>query len=800
MPVWRCVVLSFIGMLPTFCFAAAVELERSDLNLDFFYGNETIPAVLEADFKYPPGSYYVDIIINDNEHIGKALLNISEKESRNGTLCLSESWIKKNSIPIKLSDFNSTLNESEGCYELSKKEYVNIDFEHGSQVLKFSIPQFFLTDKVAPEQWDYGVNAGRLLYSGNFLDSSGQRHSYFGNADVILNISHWTLRSNMNLSKNSTSKERFSVRDIMASTPVSSVQGDLTLGKSWARSDLFSDFGFYGVSLSSNKNMSTWGNWSYAPLISGVAARTSRISVSQNGYVVYSKVIPPGPYQLNDLRPVGNGDLIVVIEDDLGHRSWDVYPVTTLPNMLRVGDIDYNVAVGKKSSGYELKNALDSESGTFWMGSISYGLPKATFSSAFLIHPKYRSSGVGMTHNMGELGAVSMNANLSNAEYRGTNKKGHSINATYAKSFGYTTDLQLLAYSYQSPEYVEFANFSRDPHTNNMKSRYEAILSQQLGEARLGISAWLENYWKNKGSAKGGNFSLSTTILDGNVSLFMDASYSRSPYVHRPDYGTSIGISVPFTVGGRRHYGSFGVGADNRVTSFSSSVSANLTERTGYSLRSSADNQGRRSIGASVDHAFNSIQTSLSVEKTRRSQSISGGVNGQLLATKESGLMLTRESSRTLGIVSIPDVEGIRFNHSQPTDHRGFTVVGLSGYRGNDISINMDNVPDHLSLQTTSYQVVPVENAVVYRRFGAEHLKRYIFRVRDSNGRVLTGGHAVTEQGLDAGYISGNGILMMGMLAEPNTVSVNTGDGRSCRFSVKGKVASATKVQEVKCE
>ncbi|EAW8382113.1 outer membrane usher protein PefC [Salmonella enterica] len=799
MPVWRCVVLAFIGALPSFCFATDAVRE-SDLNLDFFYGSETIPAILKADFKYPPGSYYVDIVINNSERIGKALLNISEKESRNGTLCLSESWIRSNSIPIRLSEFNSTLNKIDECYELGKKKHVNIIFDPGSQVLKFSIPQLFLTNKTAPEQWDYGINAGRLRYSGNFLDSSGQRFSYFGNADVLLNISHWALRSNMNLSKNRTGKEKFAFRDITASTPVSSIQGDLALGRSWTRSDLFSDFGFYGVSLRSNKNMSTWGNWSYAPLITGVAARTTRISVSQNGYIVYSKVVPPGPYQLNDLRPVGNGDLVVVTEDDMGHKSQDVYPVTTLPNMLRVGDIDYNVAVGKKNSGYELKDALNSESGIFWMGSISYGLPKVTFSSAFLVHPKYRSSGVGVARDMGELGAVSVNASLSNAEYSDTNKKGHRIKATYAKSLGDTTNLQLLAYSYQSLGYVEFTNFSRTPHTNNMKSRYEAILSQQLGEARVGISTWLENYWQNRGSAKGGNLSLSKSIFDGNVSLFMDVSYSRSSYVQRPDYSTSIGISVPFYVEGRRHYGTFGGGADNRVTSFSSSVSANLTERTVYSLRTSARTQGERSVGASVDHAFDSIQTSLSVEKTRHSQSISGGVNGQLLATKESGLMLTRDSSRTLGIVSIPDVEGIRFNNSQPTNDRGFTVVGLSGYRVNDISINMDNVPDNLSLQTTSYQVVPVENAVVYRRFGAEHLKRYIFRVRDNNGRVLTGGHAVTEQGLDAGYIAGNGILMMGMLAEPHTVRITTGDGRACSFSVKGKVASATKVQEVKCE
>ncbi|MFG3824348.1 fimbria/pilus outer membrane usher protein [Escherichia coli] len=162
--------------------------------------------------------------------------------------------------------------------------------------------------------------------------------------------------------------------------------------------------------------------------------------------------------------------------------------------------------------------------------------------------------------------------------------------------------------------------------------------------------------------------------------------------------------------------------------------------------------------------------------------------------------MLTKESSRTLGVVRIPDVKGVRFNGSQPTNSRGFTVVGLSGYGLNNINIDMDDVPNDLSLQTTSYQVVPVEKAVIYRQFGAEHVKRYVLRVRDSSGRLLTGGHAVTEQGLEVGHIAINGVLMMDVLAEPDTVRVDISEGRTCHFSVKGKTPSATRVQEVKCD
>lgn len=113
------------------------------------------------------------------------------------------------------------------------------------------------------------------------------------------------------------------------------MQGDLLLGKSQTRTELFSDFNFYGAALRSNSNMRSWEFRGYAPGISGIAPFPSRITVKQNGYTVYSKIVPAGPYCLDDLRPMGNGDLMVTVEDESGNKTEQVYPVTTLPSLLR---------------------------------------------------------------------------------------------------------------------------------------------------------------------------------------------------------------------------------------------------------------------------------------------------------------------------------------------------------------------------------------------------------------------------------------------------------------------------------
>ncbi|EEJ6729704.1 outer membrane usher protein PefC, partial [Salmonella enterica] len=429
----------------------------SELNLDFLQGMGAIPSVLKSGSDFPAGQYYVDVIVNQ-ENVGKARLSITPQEESANALCLSPEWLKAAGVPVRLEGYASTLDAAKQCYVLSRNPYTKVDFSYGSQSLVFSIPQSFLVSKTDPSRWDYGVPAARLKYSANASQTSGQSTSAYANADLMVNLGRWVLASNMSASRYADGSGEFTARDITLSTAISQVQGDLLLGKSQTRSALFSDFGFYGAALRSNSNMLPWEARGYAPLITGVANSTSRVTISQNGYTVYSKVVPPGPYQLDDVRSVGNGDLVVTVEDASGHKTTTVYPVTTLPTLLRPGEIEYNVAAGRKSSNYQLKKPFrDGESGTFWMGSVGYGFDSTTLNAASILHGKYQAGGVSVTQALGGFGAVSAGMNLSQAKYdNGDNKRGHSVSAKYAKSFSDSSDLQLLAYRYQSKGYVEF--------------------------------------------------------------------------------------------------------------------------------------------------------------------------------------------------------------------------------------------------------------------------------------------------------------------------------------------------------
>ncbi len=785
--------------------SASGAVSDTELNTVFLQGTQFVPSILKKGAKFPAGEYYVDVIVN-NDNVGKSKLNISSEEELSGELCFSPEWLASSGVLINLDEYTSEYNKLKHCYNLSRDLYTHVKFNYGNQSLIFSIPQANIISRTDPRQWDYGINAFRLQYQGNVAHLSGKETTAYGSGDVNINLGRWVVSSNMSGNRNSDGRSDFAVRDATLSTAISSLRSDFRVGKVWTRNELFNDFGFYGASLRSNSSMTPWESRGYAPLISGIATTTSRISITQNGYTIYSRVVQPGPYELTDVRSVGNGDLVVTVEDASGKKTSTTYPVTTLPTLLRHGELQYDVSIGRKSSNSDInKPFTDGDQGIFWSGSLAYGLGGTTLGAATILHNKYHAGGINITQSLGELGAISVGGALSQADYDNHQiLRGHSISAKYAKSFSDKTNLHLMAYRYQSRDYVEFSNFNPTyiygRNIDKQKSRYEMQLTQRLSTmSNLNFSAWREDYWQHSGHAVGATLGTGFTLFD-NVSFSVNAGYNEAPYQAKPDYTAALSMSVPFNLGGVRHYSHSSVGYSSvSGTQFRNSVSAS-DDRISYTASATASDKGARSVSAGIGYEFDSASVGVGVTQDRNNTGISGDFSGSIVVTGESGLLMTRDRSNTQGVVRIADIPNVRFNGSPETNSRGYTVVGLSDYSQNSIDIDMESVPDNLELDVTSFRVVPTERSVVYRDFGANYVKRYFLQVKNNLGELLDGGNAKTEQGVDAGFISRNGVLSMGLLSEPSLLKVSLYGGKECIIDMKGVKNNVNTVQEVRCE
>lgn len=814
----------------------------TEINTAFMQGTTEVPSVLKDGVKYPAGQYYVDVMLNGTR-TGRMSLTVSPDDEKSGQLCLSPEWLQNAGIFFLPEPYEQTFDKVRGCYALGRKESTRLNMDMGAQTLDFVIPQAWMPEKNDAARWDYGINGLRLKYNGNFnknVQSSNSGYGYnddslnaYGNFNASLNLGRWILSSDMTGTRNAWGSE-FTTNNLTLSTAISQIKGDLLLGRSQTRTELFSDFGFYGAAVRSNTNMRSWQTRGYAPVITGVASSTSRITVSQGGYTIYSRVVPPGPWKLDDISSTSNGNLVVTVEDNGGHKTVTEYPVATLPSLLRPGDYQYNFAVGQRNDTNKLDDAFSSGNGTFALASFDWGLPTTTLNMATIVHNRYQSAGLGVTQPLGAWGAFSASVNGSRAEYDdGSQREGMSATVKYAKSFTNNTDIQLLTYRYQSPGYTEFANWQPDERyrchgyafdeqgrdengqyrdeqyryqynytcfTGKEKARYEARMNHRMDSAYLSGSFWQQTYWGDQRDAFGASLSASTTVMDG-VSVYLSGNWSRSAWSTQDDYSGSLGVSIPFTLGGVRHYTSNTVGYSRyNGTSFNTSTSATLSDRLNYSVNAGTDEKSNTSAGASASYAFDRIQTNMAVSKNRDTTTLSGNLSGSAIATAQTGLLLTKESSDTVAVLRIKDTPGVTFNGSLPTNSGGNTVVYLTGYNPTTISINPENVPDGAELLNTSYEVVPTERAIIYREFGFQNVQRYILRVRDAQGNILTGGSATTEQGLDAGFIMNNGVLLMNLLAAPQKITISKSNGTQCSFAATGLKADVRSVQETRCE
>ncbi|EEB3187816.1 fimbria/pilus outer membrane usher protein, partial [Salmonella enterica] len=425
-------------------------MAEDEFNMNFIRGGaqKVLPDVFDKNVKYVPGEYLVDVEVN-GEKVSNGFLNVSEDEKK--SLCLSEGWLKERNVFIKKDFYAKEFEPTKQCYILENNETTRITLDNGTQTLRFSIPQAaLLSDEEKQLPWDYGAPGFQLSYNANTSKSSGQKRTNYLGMNSSANLGTWVL----SFVANATDENGLTTNDIRISRALESIKADLVVGQAYSTyTPLMNGFGFRGVQITSNASMQSWLSRTYAPKLQGIATSNARVTIEQNGRILESIVVPPGPFEISKLGAISNGDLIMTIIEENGTKRTERFPVTVMSNLLRPGVADYGFSVGEKTKGGN-KNTSD---GTFGLTSFDYGLNFMTFNSAFLLSKNYQNFGVGSTHSLGWFGAVSTSLNLSKSEYKShSEQKGYSASLRYARSLSDTTDLQLIGYRFTDRGYVEY--------------------------------------------------------------------------------------------------------------------------------------------------------------------------------------------------------------------------------------------------------------------------------------------------------------------------------------------------------
>ncbi|WP_434006349.1 F4 (K88) fimbrial usher FaeD, partial [Escherichia coli] len=763
-------------------FASATGVAGEKLDMSFIQGGAGVnPEVWAAlNGNYAPGRYLVDLSLNGKES-GKQILDVTPEDSKE--LCLSEAWLTKAGVYVSADYFREGYDATRQCYVLTKAPSVKVDFDVSTQSLALSIPQKGLVKMPENVDWDYGTSAFRMNYNAN-ANTGRNNTSAFGSADLKANIGHWVVSSSATVSTGDSGGNSATINMFTASRAIRLLSADLLVGKTSTGDSMLGSTGTYGVSLSRNNSMKP-GNLGYTPVFSGIANGPSRVTLTQNGRLLYSEMVPAGPFSITDVPLYTSGDVTMKVTGEDGREQTQVFPLAVMNGQLSPGEHEFNLAAGLPDDDSDMDGAV-------FAASYGYGLENLTLRTGLVFNQDWKGASAGMVVGLGWLGAVSVDGAYASAKYRDGSHSGNKVQLAWSKQLETTNTGLRLSWSRRSEEYEDMSSFnpsevySQVNQGRRVKDEWSAGISQPVGKLfSLSLSGWQRSYYpasaisahrqqKDSGKERGVTGTLSTQIEGVGVNLSWTGSRNAEG---ENNWSASASVSVPFMLLDRRYSSSTSVSTSkDGGTGFSTGLSGSLNDRFSYGFGGGRDGDGGASSYLNASYSGDRAYLSGALN-----QSSSGGTSGSVSASGSvlavpaaKDIMFSRTTGDTVAVVNVKDTPGVKVTSGDgQTNSDGNLVVPLNSYGWNTVTIDAGTLPLSTELTNTSQKVVPTDKAVVWMPFDALKVKRYLLQVKQRNGEFVPGGTwARDSKNTPLGFVANNGVLMINTVDAPGDITL----------------------------
>ena len=785
-------------------FASVATVAGEKLDMSFIQGGAGVnPEVWAAlNGNYAPGRYLVDLSLNGKES-GKQILDVTPQDSKE--LCLSEAWLTKAGVYVSADYFREGYDATRQCYVLTKAPSVKVDFDVSTQSLALSIPQKGLVKMPENVDWNYGTSAFRVNYNAN-ANTGRNNTSAFGSADLKANIGHWVVSSSATASTGDGGENSATINMFTASRAIRLLSADLLVGKTSTGDSMLGSTGTYGVSLSRNNSMKP-GNLGYTPVFSGIANGPSRVTLTQNGRLLYSEMVPAGPFSITDVPLYTSGDVTMKVTGEDGREQTQVFPLAVMNGQLSPGEHEFNLAAGLPDDDSDMDGAV-------FAASYGYGLENLTLRTGLVFNQDWKGASAGMVVGLGWLGAVSVDGAYASAKYRDGSHSGNKVQLAWSKQLETTNTGLRLSWSRRSEEYEDMSSFnpsevySQVNQGRRVKDEWSAGISQPVGGLfSLSLSGWQRSYYpasaisahrqqKDSGKERGVTGTLSTQIEGVGVNLSWTGSRNAEG---ENNWSASASVSVPFMLLDRRYSSSTSVSTSkDGGTGFSTGLSGSVNDRFSYGFGGGRDGDGGASSYLNASYSGDRAYLSGALN-----QSSSGGTSGSVSASGSvlavpaaKDIMFSRTTGDTVAVVNVKDTPGVKVTSGDgQTNSDGNLVVPLNSYDWNTVTIDAGTLPLSTELTNTSQKVVPTDKAVVWMPFDALKVKRYLLQVKQRDGEFVPGGTwARDSKNTPLGFVANNGVLMINTVDAPGDITLG-----QCRIPA-AKLQDTEKLQEITCE
>jgi outer membrane usher protein len=815
----------------------------------------------------PSGSYSVDLYLNDSPTGRTDVRFAAPSTDTSATPCVTHALLDMLGLhPDKLSARTAAdLADNRACVDIAEViPGASMAFDMGDLRLDTSVPQAYLGQAargyVDPKYWDSGVNAGLLNYNFNSYHTSSQglsqTSSYLG-LNAGLNLGRWHVRHNSSLSWQSGiagahATHRWQNIATYAQRDLPGMRAQLTLGDSWTSGEIFDSIGLRGVQLATDDRMLPQSLRGYAPTVRGVADSNAKVTVRQNGMVIYQTTVAPGPFTIDDLYATGyGGDLEISVSEANGRVHTFSVPYASVPQLLRPGVTRFSLAAGQLRD-----ESIEHKPGVV-QATLQHGFTNLLTGYAGVVGSQgYAAVLLGSALNT-RYGAFAMDVTAAHTRIPGLDAmSGQSMRLSYSKTMAQTgTTLTVAAYRYSTSGYLTLGDAvrARDyarrglpvfasgrpayPLTINgvpvsdlltpaqlaalagddyrdyvvptgvdrQRNNFSITLSQRLGTrgGSLYVNGSARDYWNRNSTDT--QFQVGYNNSFGRVNYNISASRERDPF-GRSDNRYMANVTIPLGNGSHAPILTGGLSRDSNggmQEQATLSGTAGVDDRFSYGANATHDDGGANPTGntGGINAGYRGTYAQLNAGfgagngYSQSSLNVAGGI-----VAHPGGITFGQPLGDTVAIVEAPGAAGARIGNAAGlrVDHAGYALVPyVTPYILNTIDIDPTGLSLDVQLDSTSVKVAPRAGAVVMVKFKSVSGHFVLIQAHLADGTTLPFGAEVTDdRGQTIGVVGQAGRIMMRATSESGRLNVQWQDqdvARTCSFPYQLKTRNKGK-------
>lgn len=742
----------------------------------------------------PAGIYRVHINVNGNPVVFSSVRFELNKEKQL-IACLSFKMYQKLGVDMNKVSSKAEDNELKNtCVPVEEQvPETKSSFDFSKLQLDIVIPQTVLLDEnvqgIPVDEWDDGIPAIISTYqvSGQqyITRHTDTENSAYANLTNGFNIGAWRYRNNSTVSNT----ERWKSITNYVETAVHALKGELTIGDSSTPGDIFDSVLLRGIQLTSDDDMLPDQLNGFAPIIRGIAKSNAQVTVRENGYVIYQRSVPPGPFAITDLSSVSNGGkLEVTVTEADGSESKNTLAYSSVPQLLRDSQIKYNLSIGR----YASSTSAVEQKPEIAQVALSYGLPlNTTIYGGSQYQNNYSAFSAGLGVDMNNFGGIALDITQSKGRREEESASGQMVRLTYRNEIQ-ATDTQIqMDNRYYSGQYLSFSDWATAENLfdeSRKRREYNFTINQSLTDSSSFYTTLSRSEDADRAVSRTWQLGWSSSVK--SVSYSLAWSMSRNEGDPAWDKQLSLTLSVPFSeafpvaqpvvnytaTSGLKGDLSNQVGVSGKVGN-----SQETTWNTQMSYASQPGQKSTQSASAGLDYQGNYGDMNLTYN-AEQNHYLSWNASGSLIGHRH-GVTFGRSASGSTGLIAIPGAQYVPLQNSMgiTTDSRGYALVtDLRPYHRNNLSIDTHKADKRLDFSSTSAQLIPTKDAVVLAEMTAISGRKAVITV-NYNGDVLPFGTTARLAGSDTVYYVGNkGQVYLNATPDKGTLTFTWGDKQSC--------------------